>query len=279
VWVNNEARWRKLSAKELRNLTKLNEGSVCSAIATNLFHLDATQYQSLKNSLNSTVNGLEGIYKKDNMYALVVRLPVHLPSQRRKIAKLVSLPTLAVTSAGTLAYKVYNRIHPRGIAWRQCQRNYQFYSEKYWGNCRDALFCAQYSKQFENDRSDSALVAVKAVQLLAKYASLEHHWFMIVKWISKNFTDLEKLNNPWLEQQQLIDILWQYLAILRKQENVTAGNRGGALATYIATLEKIQKYYMESKNLPQPEKDKLDSERQQSYDLWERRKNIAASKE
>ena len=251
VWVNNEARWRKLSAKELRNLTKLNEGSVCSAIATNLFHLDATQYQSLKNSLNSTVNGLEGIYKKDNMYALILRLPVHLPDQRRRLAKLVSLPTLAVSSAGTLAYKVYNRIQPRGMAWRQSQNSYKFYNEHYWGYCGDGRFCQQYNevygKNWAGNKMKSLEVVVKTIKLLSKYVKLfkdqELIWSAIDIWLIKLWPLVDKEEKAGFMESDLIDVMNSYFNYIVEREHIGKETRGEALSAYIQSLEAVRDYH------------------------------------
>jgi hypothetical protein len=136
VWVNDEARWRKLSTNEISELTKFSDRSLCRAISTNLFKLDEKQYQSMKHTLEQKTSGLEGIYEKisksGKMYALIVRLPVNLAEQRRTIAKYVSLPTLAVTSAGTLGYQVYDRRQPYSSAWRESQRDYKIYSTTYW---------------------------------------------------------------------------------------------------------------------------------------------------
>ena len=177
VWVNDEARWRKLSTNEISELTKFSDLSLCRAISTNLFKLDEKQYQSMKHTLEQKTSGLEGIYEKisksGKMYALIVRLPVNLAEQRRTIAKYAALPTLAVTSAGTLGYQVYDRRQPYSSAWRESQRDYKIYSTKYWPRFMSNHYKPRNKELMRNDKLllEVFKLIVKNKELFIKHES------------------------------------------------------------------------------------------------------------
>jgi hypothetical protein len=282
VWVNDEARWRQLSAKELAQLTQLNQGSICRAIATNLFKLDAKQYQSMKNSLDHTKNGLEGIYKKDNMYALILRLPVHLPDQRRRLAKLVSLPTLAVSSAGTLAYKVYNRIQPHEMAWRQSQNSYKFYSEHYWKDRGDGRFCQQYNEAYGKNWAGHPItkiqVAVKTIKLLSKYVKLfkdqELIWSAIDSWLIKLWPLVDREEKAGIMESDLIDVMNSYFNYIVEREDIGKGTRGEALSAYIQSLDAVRDFHYGHGG----DKSKLDRNLQLLRAGWTRKKQSPSPK-
>jgi hypothetical protein len=198
VWVNDEARWRQLSANEIMELTQNTDRSLCKAIASNLFHLNDIDYQTIKHTFEHSTVGLEGIYEKghknDKQYALVVRLPVDLAEQGRKIAKYVSLPTLAVTSAGTLTYKVTDRIHPRSISWRKSHADFKFYEDNFWNGIVDFK-----AKQTIGDRKKLSAPGKKLfVELILKYMKylsiFPSFWPFFIDWISKNYNMLVYYN-------------------------------------------------------------------------------------
>jgi hypothetical protein len=191
VWVNDEARWRKLSSNEISELTKFSDLSLCRAISTNLFKLDGKQYQSMKHTLEQKTSGLEGIYEKTSksgkMYALIVRLPVNLAEQRRTIAKYVALPTLAVASASTFGYKVHDIMQPYARAWRESQQDYNVYTDKYWRN-----FASHYYNH-KNEELKTEDKLLKAFKLIVKNKELftKHDSF------AENFTKIT--NSIWAQ--------------------------------------------------------------------------------
>jgi hypothetical protein len=186
VWVNDEARWRKLSSNEISELTKFSDLSLCRAISTNLFKLDEKQYQSMKHTLEQKTSGLEGIYEKTSksgkMYALIVRLPVNLAEQRRTIAKYVALPTLAVASASTFGYKVHDIRQPYARAWRESQQDYNVYDGKYWRNFASQYYTPENEKlQTDKKMSNIFKLIVKNKELFTKHDSFAENFTKITK--------------------------------------------------------------------------------------------------